>query len=179
MPCTRLLSPLRLAITAAVLVSASLSAGGCAGKRWQSAERIAYAGDGSTQAERFTSAVSRIRSAGYITEEFDAQRGFLRVRARYGDGGAFIYGPSLAAGSATAYRFAHSISTQSWLTLKVAADGRMEIEASGFAVRQKKGTIHRKLRAEMNAFAALVSGAQRLPARQVAAASRSESPAPG
>ena len=174
---TRLTSSLRFALTAALLLGSTLSTGGCAAKRWQSAERIAYAGDGSSQAERFAFALARVRSAGYTTEEIDAERGFLRVRARYGDGGVLLHGVTWSTPGAAAYGVARGTSTQSWLTLEVATSGRMVIDAQGFAVRDRKGTIHRKLRTEMDAFAAIVSGAQRLPPRQVAAVSRSGSPA--
>ncbi len=159
-----LTSTIRLALTAALLVGATLSSSGCAGKRWESAERIAYPGDGSRKSARFDAALARIRDAGYVTDEVDAERAFLRVRARHGDGGVILHSTAWPTPpGAAAYGVAHGTSTQSWLTLEIGDDGRMEIGAHGHAVREEKGTIHRKLRAEMDAFAALVSGVERRP----------------
>ncbi len=157
-------STIRLALTAALLVGATLSSSGCAGKRWESAERIAYPSDGKSQSARFDAALARVRDAGYVTDEVDAERGFLCVRARHGDGGVVLHSTAWPTpAGAAAYGVAHGTSTQSWLILQVNDDGDMEVSAQGHAVREEKGTIHRKLRAEMDAFAALVSGAERRP----------------
>lgn len=135
-----------------------LSAAGCAGKLWEPMAQIVYPADGETREQRFSAAVERARAAGYLVDERDDAGGYLRVRARHGDSGFVVHTSTVATGPTTRQRTSHGYSTQSWLTLEVTRDGQMWIGATGHAVRNHKGTIHRRLAAEMQQFAAIVSG---------------------
>lgn len=137
----------------------AFAAPGCANPRWQETTALVAPADGTPAHARFYQVVDRVRLAGYVIDEIDEAAGFVRVRAHLGDGGAIFYGvqpPTPRGAPATAFTFATS--TQSWLTVMVGGDGSLRFGATGHAVREDQGKIHRRLLAEMERFAAIASG---------------------
>ncbi len=140
-------------LAAALLLPALTMNSGCAG-RWQPATPIVDAGCDQQQArENLDNVLARARAAGYVADTVDLDRGFLRFRAKLGDGGMEMHG--VAPPNAGGYQYMHGTSTQSWFTVQLDQRGALVLSATGYAVKENKRLIHKKLRAELQSFAEL------------------------
>ncbi len=143
--------------TSLLLASLIVPATACA-NRWQPATPIVHVAEAPVDPSwRVEDVLARARAAGYVAEQVDAERGYLRFRAKLGDGGMDMHGVVVGAnGSPASYGFMSGTSTQCWFAVQVDPRGSLELTASGYHVKDHKGKMHRKLRAEMRSFAELI-----------------------